>query len=162
MAKENPLDLRTYSVLHNPAEVTRPSPSRPLRSGELARLAGVSRDTLRHYERQGLLPAPLRSQANYRMYSAAAVDRVRLIRGALAIGFSVEELAPLLRQRDSGGIPCRTVDQLARRKLTELDQRIAELSALRAVLARTVRSWKKQLNGSRGHPARLLEKFVAA
>src|SRR5437899_6110658 len=59
------------------------SNNRPLRSGELARRAGVSPDTLRHYERRGLLPRPQRSAAGYRLYSPEALARVRLIRGAL-------------------------------------------------------------------------------
>src|SRR5262245_28291588 len=67
--------------------VSKKTPSnRPLRSGELARLSGVSADTLRHYERKGLLK-PHRASNGYREYTRQAVERVRLIRGALAIGF---------------------------------------------------------------------------
>src|SRR5947207_15027156 len=87
------------------------SNNRPLRSGELARRAGVSPDTLRHYERKGLL-APCRTPSGYREYSAEAVDRVRLIRRALSIGFSLDELAPILAARDRGRAPCRAVRAL--------------------------------------------------
>ena len=66
-----------------------------LRSGELARLAGISADTLRHYERMKVLAAPRRSAGNYRHYPPEALDRVRLIRRALAVGFSLPELARL-------------------------------------------------------------------
>ncbi len=62
-----------------------------LRSGELARLAGVSTDTLRHYERKGLLARPRRSCNGYREYPASDLDRVRLVRGALGIGFTLNE-----------------------------------------------------------------------
>lgn len=69
------------------------SANRPLHSAELARLAGVSTDTLRYYERLRLLPAAPRSASGYRQFPQQALARVRLIRGALAIGFSVRELA---------------------------------------------------------------------
>jgi DNA-binding transcriptional MerR regulator len=64
-----------------------------LRSGKLAELAGVSPDTLRHYERMKLLPVPRRSSGNYRLYPPEALDRVRLIRHALVVGFTLPELA---------------------------------------------------------------------
>ena len=65
--------------------------TRYLRSGELAKLTGVSTDTLRHYERLGVLPRPARTAAGYRQYAPAAVDRVRTVRGAIAVGFSLNE-----------------------------------------------------------------------
>ena len=60
-----------------------------MRSGELARLVGVSTDTLRHYERLGLLEIPARTSGGYREYSSGSLERVRLIRRALSIGFSL-------------------------------------------------------------------------
>jgi DNA-binding transcriptional MerR regulator len=71
---------------------------RTMRSAELARLAGVSTDALRHYERVGVLPAPQRTAGNYRVYPAIALDRVRLVRRALAFGFSLAELTSLRAQ----------------------------------------------------------------
>ena len=82
-------------------------------AGELARLAGVSTDTLRHYERKGLLPAPQRAANGYRQYAAGSLDRVRLIRRALAIGFTIDELAVILKERDRGHAPA----QAARRAM---------------------------------------------
>ena len=76
--------------------MTKETAGRTLRSGELAGLAGVSRDTLRHYERRGLLPLTQRSQNGYRRYSPETLTRVWLIRGALGIGFTVEELREIL------------------------------------------------------------------
>lgn len=136
--------------------------TRPLRAAEVAKLFGISRDTLRHYERRGLIRAPERSAGGYRLYSAAAVERVRLIRGALAIGFTVEELAAILRQRDRGEAPCGQVVELAQQKLEQLDERIAELCRLREALARTLREWKGCIRRTDSGPARLLETFVAA
>jgi DNA-binding transcriptional MerR regulator len=100
---------------------------RPLRSGELARRAGVSPDTLRHYERRGLLPRPPRSAAGYRLYPPEALERVRLIRGALSIGFTVKELAAILSERDRGGAPCRRVRTLAAGKLSQIELQLRAL-----------------------------------
>src|ERR1019366_1214948 len=74
-----------------------------LRSGELADLLGISPDILRHYERMKLLPVPRRSPGNYRLYPRETAHRVRLIRNALAVGFSLPELAKILKVRDAGG-----------------------------------------------------------
>ena len=102
-----------------------------LRSGELAALAGISTDTLRHYERMGVLPKPQRSDGNYRLYPAHAVDRVRLIRRSLSVGFSLAELAKILKARDQGRPPCRQVRAMMADKLSRLDTEIADLLAMR-------------------------------
>jgi DNA-binding transcriptional MerR regulator len=69
----------------------------PLRSGELARLTGVSTDTIRHYERLGILPKSQRTNGGYRMFPASAVERVQLAQRALQLGFSLNELSEILR-----------------------------------------------------------------
>ena len=74
-----------------------------LNSGELAKAAGVSTDTLRHYERKGVLARPKRGSNGYRQYPADALDRVCLVRRALAVDFTLDELAGILRVRDGGG-----------------------------------------------------------
>jgi DNA-binding transcriptional MerR regulator len=128
------------------------------RSGELAALAGISADTLRYYERRGVLPAPHRTQAGYRVYSPQAAQRVALIRSALSIGFSIDELAGILRQRDRGQTPCRQVHQLAKEKLSALEQELCELQALKRNLQTIVHSWDSKLaKTAAGQPARLLE-----
>src|SRR6185436_15097720 len=110
-------------------------------SGELARLTGVSTDTLRVYERRGLLPTPRRSANGYREYPAEAPVRVRLVRRALAIGFTLDELRLVLNVRDRGGVPCRDVRVLAGRKLALLDARIEELIGARMQLQGIVEHW---------------------
>ena len=84
-----------------------------MRSSELARLAGVSPDTLRHYERKGLLPKARRAPNGYREYPPEACARVRLVRRAVAIGFTLDELALVVKVRDQGGAPCGEVRALA-------------------------------------------------
>ncbi len=127
-------------------------------SGELARLCGVSADTIRHYERLGLLPAAVRGSNGYRRFPREAVDRVTLIRRAVAIGFSLAEVQRILRQRDGGSVPCRGVRAMAGKKLEDLDQRIAELAAMRVELDAIIEDWDARLAvTAEGEPARLLE-----
>jgi DNA-binding transcriptional MerR regulator len=75
-----------------------------VQSGELSRLAGISTDTLRHYERLGVLPKPPRTAGGYRDYAANSLERVRLIQSALKVGFSLAELATILRMRAPRGL----------------------------------------------------------
>jgi DNA-binding transcriptional MerR regulator len=132
-----------------------------LRSGELAGLMGISPDTLRHYERLKLLALPRRSSGNYRLYPHEAVDRVRLIRHALAIGFSLRELAKILKVRDAGGSPCRQVKRLLEEKLFKMDEQIDDLVAMRDHLRTVLADWDKQLARTlRGSPARLLDTLI--
>ena len=91
-----------------------------MRSGELARQAGVSADTLRHYEKRGLLAAPQRAANGYRMYPPSALQRVRVIQRALDMGFTLDDLARVLSQRDAGGAPCRQVRAIAEQRLEEV------------------------------------------
>ncbi len=132
-----------------------------LRSGELAKLTGVSTDTLRHYERLRVLPAPPRTAGGYRQYPPESADRVRLVRRALGIGFSLDELARILRVREQGGAPCRHVQALAVEKLAQLDRQISELVRLRRQLQSIVVQWAKQLDRTpEGQRAGLLETLI--
>jgi len=134
-----------------------------LRSGELARLAGVSPDTLRHYERMKVLPTPRRSAGNYRLYPPEAIERLRLIRRALAAGFSLPELASILKTRDQGGAPCRQVRRLLEQKLERINRQISDLNAMREHLHSTLTDWDQRLaNTPEGFQARLLEALPPA
>jgi DNA-binding transcriptional MerR regulator len=129
-----------------------------MRSGKLAELAGVSADTLRHYERLGLLPPPQRSAGGYRLYAPSALDRVRMIRRALAIGFSLKELGRILRVREQGGAPCREVRSMAGEKLAELERKIEEMTALQRLLKGLLAQWDRKLSRTpKGSKAFLLE-----
>lgn len=131
---------------------------RALGPGELARLTRVSTDTLRHYERVGLLPAAKRTAGGYRRYPPGAVDRVLLIQRALVVGFSLRDLARVLAERDKGGAPCRGVRALVGDRLVELDRKIEELVALRAELGTLLEDWDRRLaDAPPGRPARLLD-----
>jgi DNA-binding transcriptional MerR regulator len=132
-----------------------------LRIGELARLNSLSPDTLRHYERLGLLSAA-RTPGRFREYGRDAVQRVRVIQAALAIGFTLAELSEILAERTAGGAPCQRVRKLAAAKLDALTKRIEELSRLRRQLERTLAGWDTQLAGTAaGAPARLLDSLAS-
>jgi DNA-binding transcriptional MerR regulator len=116
-----------------------------LSAGELARRAGVSADTLRHYERKGVIAPPPRSANGYRRYPEDAVARVQLIRRALGLGFTLDDLAGVLRMRDRGGVPCGRVRALAATKLQEVEVRLRELRTQRNDLRSALREWDTQL-----------------
>jgi DNA-binding transcriptional MerR regulator len=129
-----------------------------VQSGELARLTGVSTDTLRHYERLGLLPKPPRTDGGYRAYPPHSLERVRLIRRALNVGFSLPELKTILKMRDAGEVPCRRVQAMAESKLEQVKQQIQDLVEMRDQLEVMLKHWNVKLARTRrGQPARLLE-----
>jgi DNA-binding transcriptional MerR regulator len=84
---------------------------------ELAAAVGVNPDTIRYYERAGLLPASARTAAGYRAYDPAAVDRLRFIQGAQRLGLRLRDIRDLLAVRDTGECPCEPAEQLLRRRL---------------------------------------------
>jgi DNA-binding transcriptional MerR regulator len=103
-----------------------------LRVSELAAAAGVAPDTVRYYERAGLLAPPPRTSAGYRAYDRNAVDRLKFIQGAQRLGLRLRDVGDLLAVRDTGVCPCEPAEQLLRRRLGELDAEMARLAALRA------------------------------
>ncbi len=116
--------------------------------GKLARQSGVGVDTVRYYEREGLLPEAPRSGSGYRQYSAGDIDRLRFIRRAKTLGFSLGEIAELLSLNQARGSRA-PVKKLAERRLAELNQKLQELTAIRDALATLVRrcSGSGSLNG---------------
>lgn len=118
--------------------MARPSDPRVpmLTVGKLGHLAGVTADTVRFYERAGLLNNAQRSTSGYRLYGAADVDRVRFIRRARDLGFSLEEVAQLLALSDGQGAP--RIREVAEKRLVEIDRRLAEITRVREALAALV------------------------
>jgi DNA-binding transcriptional MerR regulator len=108
--------------------------ARHLTVGQLAARAGVGADTIRYYERSGLLPAPRRTNGDHRRYGRADVDRLLFIRGAQRLGLRLAEIGELLEVRGTGRCPCGPAETLLRRHVAEIDQEIKRLAALRAEL----------------------------
>ncbi len=115
-----------------------------LRTGELAARAGVKVETLRYYERRGLLAEPERTPAGYRLYPGEAVRVVRFIKGAQQLGFSLREIEQLLRLRNDRVSPCEEVQALAEGKIETIEGKIQQLSALRDALRSLVRSCQRE------------------
>jgi DNA-binding transcriptional MerR regulator len=137
-------------------------PGKTLSAGELARRAGVSADTLRHYERKGVIARPPRAANGYRRYPEETLSRVQLIRRALGLGFTLDDLAGVLRMRDRGGVPCGRVRALAATKLEDVEARLRELMTLRNDLRAALCTWDTQLAKTRpGKRAGLLDSLPA-
>lgn len=129
-----------------------------LRSGQLARMTGVSTDLLRHYERIGVLPLAMRASNGYRLYSPQSARRVNAVRSSVALGFSLAELSRIFASRDRGGIPCRKVRALAEEKLKQIEQSLKELQALRRHIRKVLCDWDQRLaEAGRSRRAGLLE-----
>lgn len=111
-----------------------------MKIGELAQRAGVGIDTVRYYEKQGLLPPPVRQASGYRHYAAPDVSRLRFVRRAKALGFTLEEIRELLalsgrREDDMAGLKAA-----ATAKLADVETRLAELARIRNGLRTLVAS----------------------
>ena len=102
--------------------------------GALAKATGTKVETVRWYERVGLLPAPARTPRNYRTYGAAHLGRLSFIRRARDLGFSLDQIRALLDIAEQRERSCEAVDAIAREHLDEVDRKIADLQALRREL----------------------------
>ena len=110
-----------------------------LSRGELARQAEVNIETLRFYERKGLLREPPRTESNYRRYPEDAVQRVRFIQRAQKLGFSLKEIVELLSLRAKPRGKCANVRERAEAKIENIDQKIKALKSMRRALAKLVK-----------------------
>jgi MerR family copper efflux transcriptional regulator len=106
--------------------------------GRLAKEAGVGIDTVRFYEREGLLAEAPRTASGYRVYNAGAAERLKFIRRAKAIGFTLEDIAELLKLSEDGQSRSK-VKALAERRVADLDRRLREMKKMRDVLAHHLR-----------------------
>jgi DNA-binding transcriptional MerR regulator len=130
--------------------------------GTVAKLAGVTPDTIRYSERLGLMPRPSRTPAGYRQYGDGAVGRLTVIRNAQRFGFSLKELAAFMQIRESGGTPCRQVRDAAQRILEAADRQISALVRARREMRRTLQAWDRRLSATpANHQARLLEQLTS-
>jgi len=105
-----------------------------LKTGELAKRAGVNVETLRFYERKGLLPVPPRRESGYREYPEDSVQRIRFIKRAQELGFSLGEIQELLTLRVQRGTTCAEVKERAELKIQDVRQKIADLKAIERAL----------------------------
>ena len=104
--------------------------------GAIARQAGVNIETLRYYERQGVVAKPPRTGSNYRIYPQDTVRRIRFVKRAQELGFSLKEIKALLALRASRGSKCEDVRRQALRKIDEIEEKIRSLEAMKTVLGK--------------------------
>ena len=102
--------------------------------GQVAREASVNVETIRFYERKGILPNPRRSRSGYRLYSEEDVSRIRFIKRSQDLGFSLREVAELLSLRVEPGTTCRTVLERAEEKLADIEGKIHDLNQMKKAL----------------------------
>lgn len=112
---------------------------RTLKIGQVAKAADVGVETIRYYERRGLLPRPPRRASGYRAYPPEAARRVRFIRRAQALGFTLKEIEELLALRVDGDRSCADVRAFARAKVRDIEARVAELERMGRALDRLAR-----------------------
>lgn len=106
-----------------------------LKSGELASEAQVNSETLRYYEKEGLLPEPKRSDAGYRLYQAEDIKRVHFIKRAQDLGFSLKEIKELLALKVDESQSAAAVKALAKQKIEAIEQKITDLMSMKQVLS---------------------------
>lgn len=112
--------------------------------GRLASIAGVNVQTVRYYERCGLLDPPVRSAAGYRMYPADYVRVIRFVKNSQHLGFSLAEIAILLRLRGNNRKSCRQVRVILQAKMTEIAERVSDLQSASANLSLLLKSCRKE------------------
>lgn len=105
-----------------------------MKIGELAKLTDAQVETIRYYEREGLLPPPARSEGNYRLYTQAHVERLTFIRNCRGLDMTLEEIRSLLNLRDSPQDQCQSVNALVDEHIQHVNTRIASLQALQTQL----------------------------
>jgi len=112
--------------------------ARTLTIGHLARETGTKVETIRFYEKSGLLPEPARTDSNYRAYEKTHLQRLHFIRKARDLGFSLDQIRAMLALSDDQTRPCEAVDEIARIHREEVVRKIADLTALKKELDRMI------------------------
>ncbi|MGI8426241.1 MAG: MerR family DNA-binding protein [Actinomycetota bacterium] len=108
---------------------------------KLAGELGVRTDTIRYYERIGLLPEPVRTPSNYRLYDEGAAERLRFIKSGQRLGLRLDEIRELLDIRDDGLCPCGHTSVLIRNRIAAVDEELTRLSELRSELGQMIERW---------------------
>ncbi len=114
---------------------------------ECARAAGVTPDAVRHYLRTGLLSAVGRTESGYRTFSAASVARVRFIRSAVGLGFTLKDVKELIAMSDRGDLPCPRARLLLHEHLAEHRARLDDMVALYERMKHALRGWRELPDG---------------
>ena len=131
-------------------------PGKALKIGDVAQQSGVGIETLRFYEKSGLLDAPSRTNSGYRLYDRDVLARLDFIKRAQLLGFSLDEIKRIIAHKHAGQSPCSEVRDVVRQRLEELDQRMREMKRYRNELAAALKEWD-ELGDVAGHVCGLIE-----
>lgn len=127
-----------------------------LKIGEVAKRTGIGVETLRFYERSGLLSRPARTEGGYRLYDSEALDTLEFIKRAQTLGFTLDEIKRIIAESQAGLSPCDEVREIVRQRLAELDERLEQMQRYRDALAHTLNQWDKRGKAD-GHFCGLIE-----
>ena len=114
-----------------------------LKIGEVSKRSGLGIETLRFYERSGLLDRPARTEGGYRLYAPEVLDRLDFIKRAQVLGFALGEIAQIISDRRAGKSPCAEVREIIRHRLQEMDERLAEMRRYRRELGAALAEWDR-------------------
>ncbi len=128
-----------------------------MKIGEVSRASGVGIETLRFYERSGLLGKPARTRSGYRVYRESILERLEFVKKAQTLGFSLEEIRRIIEENKAGKCPCAKVRENVRERLKEIDERLRDLRRYRNELAATLASWDEQETEAEGNTCSLIE-----
>lgn len=124
--------------------------------GKVAKLTGVGIETLRFYEKSGLVDRPSRTASGYRVYDGSILERLSFIKKAQVLGFTLDDIRELIDHKRGGENPCREVRAKVKSRLAELDDRIRQMKLYRDELAASLRKWER-VGESPGHVCGLIE-----
>jgi DNA-binding transcriptional MerR regulator len=127
-----------------------------MKIGEVSKLSGVGVEALRFYEKSGLLDRPGRTDGGYRAYGRDVLERIAFIKQAQVLGFTLDEIRQLIEHKRKGESPCREVRSVVRKRLDELNERIAQMIQYREQLATELAEWDKD-EALEGHVCGLIE-----
>lgn len=127
-----------------------------MKIGEVAKRTGIGIETLRFYERSGLLSRPARTEGGYRLYDAEVLTTLDFIKRAQTMGFTLEEIRQIIAESRAGQSPCADVREIVRQRLIELDERLKQMKLYRDELAETLKRWDKR-GDVEGHICGLIE-----
>lgn len=142
--------------LRKTTQNTPSSAGKPLKIGDVAKGTGIGIETLRFYEKSGLLDRPSRTASGYRMYDGEVLSRLDFIKRAQVLGFSLDEIKRIITDKRAGQSPCAEVREIVRRRLGELDERMREMKRYRKELASALAEWD-QIGDVDGHVCGLIE-----
>ena len=127
-----------------------------IKIGEVARRSGVGIETLRFYEKSGLLDRPGRTYSGYRVYGRDVLERISFIKQAQVLGFTLDEIARIIKHKQKGESPCEEVREIVQTRLRELEERIKQMNRYRKELTATLNEWD-QIEHADGHVCGLIE-----